>query len=1603
VTADLDGLSLGGSDGDNYQISGVTTPLEANISQRDLTITIGGATRIATPGSPFETDPSLTMPELQGDDTEEDITGTPVVFTSQNSTATTAGDYPSDLGVETNGDEVPNYNITQTLGTLTIVPAEPTTFVSIADPIQTTAGEILQGVDSGFVLTPPTVKVTDDYNNAVPNVSVSVSLESRVGSNGTIFSGNTTQTTNSNGEAVFNNLEIRKADPRYYLEYTSAGIAPLNSFEFGIIAAPASQMTIQVEPVSQTAGVTLTGNASATIQAQLTDPFGNPVIGTYNVRASITGNKTIFGTNPKATNPSGLVEFTDLSIQSAGNYTMTFTPLAAGLDSDTSSEFTISPDFASSNITVSLEPGTATAGVAIPGSTTGFPAVVIEDQYGNPIADYTVAASLNTVPGGSPTFDGGTLTVTTDANGSAVFNDLVINKAALGYTLGFEFTGTGLNKATTSSPFDVDHAAPAKVVIMTNPPAEPQAGVLFNPQPIVKLVDEFDNDATESGIAVTASLSSVPGAGTTLNGTTSLQTDAQGVVTYSDLQIDGLITAAPGRTITFESTGLTSATADVSLKSGPASTLAFVAQPPAEVMAAENFSATLKLTDQFSNPATGNGEMVQAAISVGDGTLGGNLTLEVDQSGEAIFNDLAINGVVGNRTLEFTSGSLQSQTANISVTPDLTTAAITINQQPTQSVAGTPLSGPPAIVVKDRFDNAIEGYVVTANLTLNSGVTPWNGGTASLTTEPDGTAVFDDLVKNTAASGYVLNFSFNETSGSITSEDSVDSDAFAIVGAAPSSITMVGQPVQTSAGRPVSPNPSVLVEDEFGNDLDTITVNATLLTGNFTLDSTRAATTAVNGVAAFNNLKIEKAQTYRIEFVVDGYPSVSTRSAEFAIVGATPSSLVMTQQPISGPAGVLINNGLTAPSVEARDIYNNLVANVSIKAVLNNGTFTSGTDTVNTGSNGASLGVASFGNLIINKADSYTITFTSQTAGNPKVVSDSFTINPNESNASIVVNTQPVQAVAGSPIPGTESGSPTVTIKDAYENPFIGKNVTVSLLTGNFMPGSVHSVLTDLNGVAVFDDLKVATSGTYRLSFAAPSIPGPTETDEFAVVAGAPSELHILTQPVAGPAGAVLETQPVIQVRDTLGNVVLADNATPVDVAIGSGSSGDLGGTLTLTATAGVASFTDLSLGGLVSETYTLAFSSAGLSGVSSNTLEVSPGTPANLEITNEPVQTIAGQILEGLDVGPVAVKITDAYTNPVDGIEVVATPNGFTFGAGSVDQVATSNLGIAGFGGLKVEQAGSFFTITFGANGTYQPTGESFTLSLSSAQFNVLAGAPATILLTQDASDVAINAVMNPAPAVQLVDDFNNPASGYTISADIPGGFAGASTSELVTDLHGNAVFSNLSVADPAAQTRITFSADAFGVDEVETSPFNVVDPSVITAIELAGSTDDLAVGDQRDFTATLKNGLGNSVSTTGSVEFSKSSGDGSVTGLGNVNAVDGVASITLQGAVAGSVSIIATAEGVESNDIAFVVTGTPEVEILSIVSTGNPGEFDITFIATQNLDFEVQGSSDLKSGFTRIGEPFKGTGDEQTVTVTATPASAAKYFWRITSSEIE
>ncbi|MDB6058837.1 MAG: hypothetical protein JWO95_2681, partial [Verrucomicrobiales bacterium] len=182
--------------------------------------------------------------------------------------------------------------------------------------------------------------------------------------------------------------------------------------------------------------------------------------------------------------------------------------------------------------------------------------------------------------------------------------------------------------------------------------------------------------------------------------------------------------------------------------------------------------------------------------------------------------------------------------------------------------------------------------------------------------------------------------------------------------------------------------------------------------------------------------------------------------------------------------------------------------------------------------------------------------------------------------AQLAFTTQPASATAGAAF-GTQ---PVVVTQDQFGNAStsgLGSslNVTVTLSAGT---GPLQGTATaDIgtaagNGTVTFTDLRIDVAGTDKQITATASGLTSASSSIFAVSHAAAAALVVQQQPSSSAtAGVAFAQQPLVRIEDAFGNLIDDDNSTVITAARNTGS-GTLQGTLTATASSGVATFTDL-------------------------------------------------------------------------------------------------------------------------------------------------------------------------------------------------------------------------------------------------------------------------------------------------------------------------------------------------------------------------------------------------------------------------------------------
>jgi len=215
-------------------------------------------------------------------------------------------------------------------------------------------------------------------------------------------------------------------------------------------------------------------------------------------------------------------------------------------------------------------------------------------------------------------------------------------------------------------------------------------------------------------------------------------------------------------------------------------------------------------------------------------------------------------------------------------------------------------------------------------------------------------------------------------------------------------------------------------------------------------------------------------------------------------------------------------------------------------------------------------------------------------SGNPVLFTATGTPGaPSSSQSSVTASPSPITASNG------ESASTiTVTVRDAFGNPVSGVTVNLSASgTGNTL---TPSGTTDKNG-QMQGTLSSTVAGTKTITATVGSVTIAAQPS-VTVDPAAASQLVFTTQPADVQVGSTLSSV-VVTARDAFGNTAtgLTDN---VVIAIGHDGAllppATLGGTLTVAAVSGVATFGDLTID-QPGPGYTLVVSASGVIGAESN------------------------------------------------------------------------------------------------------------------------------------------------------------------------------------------------------------------------------------------------------------------------------------------------------------------------------------------------------------------------------------------------------------------
>ncbi|MSQ23068.1 MAG: hypothetical protein EXR58_00725 [Chloroflexi bacterium] len=482
----------------------------------------------------------------------------------------------------------------------------------------------------------------------------------------------------------------------------------------------------------------------------------------------------------------------------------------------------------------------------------------------------------------------------------------------------------------------------------------------------------------------------------------------------------------------------------------------------------------------------------------------------------------------------------------------------------------------------------------------------------------------------------------------------------------------------------------------------------------------------------------------------------------------------------------------------------------SVVVALSSNSFFSGTTTKS-----ASSGVATFNNLVINTAGTYTLHATdgSLTAAD----STSFTIGFGTATK-VAFTTQPVSTGAGSTLT-----SVVVKVQDSLGNTITndsGTNITLALSGGASFASAAPTYTNVIasSGVVTFGSLQINTTGTYTMPTTNSSGLSEATSTSFTISVGSASKLAFTTQPDNTNQNVTMPNV-VVTIQDSVGNTITTDSSTNITVVLSSNAFS--AGTATRQAASGLSTFNDLKVA--VAGVYTMSTTNTG--GLTNATsTEFTIGAVNHLTFTAQPVDTSKGATMAN-----VVVTVQDPSDVTVTGdsatmITVVLSSSSFASGTAT----RTASSGVATFNDLVINTVGSYTLTTTNTGGL-----------ANAATSNIFAVAAPHLVFTSQPVDTTAGATM--ANVVVTIADLSN----ATLSSDnstqitlvVSGGGSFASGTNPRTAVSGVATFNNL-VINSATYTFTTTTNNASMTNAVPSDAFTIFVPHLTFTTQPVGTT---------------------------------------------------------------------------------------------------------------------------------------------------------------------
>ncbi|MHA8062352.1 beta strand repeat-containing protein, partial [Aquirufa beregesia] len=465
--------------------------------------------------------------------------------------------------------------------------------------------------------------------------------------------------------------------------------------------------------------------------------------------------------------------------------------------------------------------------------------------------------------------------------------------------------------------------------------------------------------------------------------------------------------------------------------------------------------------------------------------------------------------------------------------------------------------------------------------------------------------------------------------------------------------------------------------------------------------------------------------------------AISGTSASITTVAGTASKYIVTSSSSSPVAGATVT--ISAQLADAND---NPVATsgqtVTWTKSNANGSFASATSTTN------ASGIAT----VVFTTHTVVATATTVTATTSAISGTTSTITtvPGAADATASTLTPTSASITAN---GSSTQVLTVTAKDANGNNVGagGATVTITKSSGTGTIGSVTDVGNGTYTATVTSPTTVGT-GEFIATIGGIHVQNGTGSMQHSVITytvGPAAKLSFQVQP--SNAGALATISPAINVRieDTHGNLTSSTANVTIDFGTNAGS-GTLSGTKTVAAVNGVATFSDLSINNAATG-YTLAVSSAGLTGATSNPFNITTSGAAKLAFSVQPSNATAGSSISP----SIKVQILDAAGNPTTATDNITLSIDTNPASGTLSGTLTQSAvaGEATFAGISINKSSA-------SSYKLKATSGSLTEAISST-FLISPNTPTTITVTGITPAPGILGINNNIARVNLVDAYGN------------------------------------------------------------------------------------------------------------------------------------------------------------------------------------------------------------------------------------------------------